>query len=1146
MRPVQLVLDGFATFRTRAVIDFTDADYFALVGATGAGKSTVLDGITFALYGSVPRWNDKRMISPALAPTASRAVVRLIFDADGVRYAAAREARRGGGKNPQVTMHASRLERLHDPDDFDGDTDLLAADTEVTPTIARLLGLTYQHFTTCVALPQGRFAEFLHAKASERQDILSSLLGYQFYDELHQRAGVQARDHRTEANGLETTLAGYADATAEYAAERTAAAEQLAELQTALADVSLPALDVAADAVATAATVTRELEAQQSALASVTVPADVANLDAKNTDAIRAQATARAELAAAEEADSAAADAVTAFRPRFELQTLKRQWEELAAAAVDLPKFAEAAAAAATKLEQARVATEEAERGAESLRQVADAARIAAVDAATAAIDCEQQANTLGAVSTPHGIAELADTLADLARRRAAAELEADQADQSCDQARAALEAFVGADTLDAGLRAANTLTRNLREDLAAATKRAAAVAAAADSAASLTAARKAAQQAAADLEQAQRDDQAGALRAHLHSGGTCPVCEQTVATVPDSAADSDVAALTAALSAAQEAVAVAERDKTERDGEVREAGATRAAHLAHAETARNELNAVRATLDAVADSDRVTAFAPIDDPIVPGTPDAVLSQAADDADVAHSALSAAAQGRRTLAEALAAADTRRTAATAARRDLDQNTRAVDDAKRRAVTALNAARDTVRTLGAPPIDPSELGDAWASLTGWAKQERAAHVTRLGTLKANQSTAQEAAAQAQKRHTDAAEALTQLRADESRAAQAMARTAGARDDTATRHERLRSALADEPDAGTVASLLTELGTREASAAQARATRDAARQKEKSASASLDDVMGAVTQSREQLAVVRDPLTRYGAPSVSGGGLAAAWNTLAQWAANTAHALTRSIAQAQKADLAAASAYSATAAAISDAFAANGLPAPPIDAAPGMLRSAAAASVAGAAATARAEATHAVARLDERARLEDRHAAADERAQVASTLANLLRSDGFRAWLFESALSSLVHDASDILFEMSSGQFELRSTTKDLEVIDHNDADSFRPVRTLSGGETFQASLALALALSRQVATLAASGAAKLESIFLDEGFGTLDETSLDVVAGTLETLASSGERMVGVVTHVAALAAQIPVRFEVTRAGSSSTITRVNA
>jgi exonuclease SbcC len=129
-------------------------------------------------------------------------------------------------------------------------------------------------------------------------------------------------------------------------------------------------------------------------------------------------------------------------------------------------------------------------------------------------------------------------------------------------------------------------------------------------------------------------------------------------------------------------------------------------------------------------------------------------------------------------------------------------------------------------------------------------------------------------------------------------------------------------------------------------------------------------------------------------------------------------------------------------------------------------------------------------------------------------------------------------------MSSGQFELRMQSKDIEVIDHNDADSTRPVRTLSGGETFQASLALALALSRQVASLAASGAAKLESIFLDEGFGTLDETSLDVVAATLENLA--GERMVGVITHVPALADRIPVRFQVTRTGARSQIERITA
>ena len=88
-----------------------------------------------------------------------------------------------------------------------------------------------------------------------------------------------------------------------------------------------------------------------------------------------------------------------------------------------------------------------------------------------------------------------------------------------------------------------------------------------------------------------------------------------------------------------------------------------------------------------------------------------------------------------------------------------------------------------------------------------------------------------------------------------------------------------------------------------------------------------------------------------------------------------------------------------------------------------------------------------------------------------------------------------------------------------------------MRTLSGGETFQASLALALALSSQISALAAAGAARLDSIFLDEGFGTLDAETLDVVATTLETLAQ-GERMVGVVTHVTALAERVPVRFRV--------------
>ena len=72
MRPIMLDLRGFASFRDEAHVDFGDADFFALVGPTGSGKSTVIDAMTFALYGSVPRWGRKGMVSLALAPTVAR------------------------------------------------------------------------------------------------------------------------------------------------------------------------------------------------------------------------------------------------------------------------------------------------------------------------------------------------------------------------------------------------------------------------------------------------------------------------------------------------------------------------------------------------------------------------------------------------------------------------------------------------------------------------------------------------------------------------------------------------------------------------------------------------------------------------------------------------------------------------------------------------------------------------------------------------------------------------------------------------------------------------------------------------------------------------------------------------------------------
>ena len=250
MRPVLLDMDGFASFRDRATVDFTDADYFALVGPTGSGKSTVIDAMTFALYGTVPRWQDKRMVMYALAPTAVRGTVRLVFDVERQRYVVARELRRA--KAGGVNIKSGRLERLLDPTalgTINDPTEVIAADGMVTAAVEKLLGLTFEHFCQCVVLPQGEFAEFLRAKGSERREILLKLLGAGLYKEIGQAANSRASLAGQRATLLVDQLANYLDATAEteaLAAERESALLALTEN----VDLAVPRLRSATDAVA--------------------------------------------------------------------------------------------------------------------------------------------------------------------------------------------------------------------------------------------------------------------------------------------------------------------------------------------------------------------------------------------------------------------------------------------------------------------------------------------------------------------------------------------------------------------------------------------------------------------------------------------------------------------------------------------------------------------------------------------------------------------------------------------------------------------------------------------------------------------------------------------------------------------------------
>jgi exonuclease SbcC len=183
----------------------------------------------------------------------------------------------------------------------------------------------------------------------------------------------------------------------------------------------------------------------------------------------------------------------------------------------------------------------------------------------------------------------------------------------------------------------------------------------------------------------------------------------------------------------------------------------------------------------------------------------------------------------------------------------------------------------------------------------------------------------------------------------------------------------------------------------------------------------------------------------------------------------------------------------------------------------------------------------ARARQRQDLEDAIAENRKQAAVYGNLATELRADHFGEYIVQETMDMLAGTASTELRRISEDRYSLVAADAEFAVIDHANADEQRSVKTLSGGETFLASLALALALSRHVGELAAEGlGARLEAVFIDEGFGTLDPETLDDVIDALERL-QADDLMVGVISHVPALAQRIGVGLEVSKGDGGSTI-----
>jgi DNA repair protein SbcC/Rad50 len=1141
MRPIVLDLHGFACFREEAHVDFGDAEFFALVGPTGSGKSTVIDAMTFALYGSVPRWDNKKMVSLALAPTVARGTVKLVFEVDGQRYVVARELRRVGGK---VGQRAASLERLTDRRGLAAPGDQtfpMAKDLDgVNEAVEKLLGLKYEDFTQCVVLPQGQFADFLHAKPAERQDILLRLLGAEHYRLMMMKANQRASAAAQRAGTYAEELLGYADATpgAEQAARAAEAAlVSLGERVTA----ALPLISARREELKAADERLGRLRGEAAALAALRVPDGIGQLDADLAASKASVATLTAAERAAEHADTAARDALAGGPQRAPLELARAHRAEHARHQAAIPALADdvtrlgarssaasaAVDAAASALEEARVNRDAASRAAE----VADE-RVAALTAEHA---------RLAAVTVPAGITELDQRRASAATAVTTAATALEEAERADAAARGARAAAAPEAPLARAHRDLGDLQALLAEAAAAERSATQAVTAREAADAALAAAEQARLDRQAELDQARRAHVVAGLRPHLVAGEPCPVCEQTVATLPAPLPADETDAAQSRLAEAGRAVAAAQSGASTAAAAAAKADAS----LAASTTRRTALTADLAEVLA----GPLAAFP------LPAARAAAVTQAGAGP---HGSARPVSGGRGSAAELLAGALDEVAALTGARREAEQaaehaataaqqararhraaqaQAQAIEAELATAQGALRTARDPLVELGAPPADGMGLAEGWATLARWAAQSAR---TRSAALDQAREAAAAAAGQRQKlaeAFGGAERALAGRRTQARQASDADQRARLELSRVTARITELDELLADAQSDDQIAGQLALRDRLESGAAAAEADLRAARTARSTAEAGRATLERAEREARGHLSAARDRVVGLGARALDGLGLLDGWTDLVTWASGQMKLREQEAEAAAREADAARAGIGELAGRLSAELAAAG-----IGLAPAAVADSAATAVTGALEGARAVTRRVAERRAHAAGLAGKQRAAQEEQQVAHLLGNLLRAGQFPQWLVSEALDDLVTAASQTLAALSSGQYDLTHDKGDLFVIDHADADARRSVRTLSGGETFQASLALALALSSQISALAAAGAARLDSIFLDEGFGTLDAETLEVVASTLEALAQ-GDRMVGVVTHVAELAERVPVRFRVTRNARTSVITR---
>ncbi|AET65904.1 ATPase involved in DNA repair [Desulfosporosinus orientis DSM 765] len=229
MRPILLKIAGLNSFREVQEIEFLklcETGVFGIFGSTGSGKSTILDAITLALYGTVERAynNTQGILNHAEDQLFVDFRFSLAAGEQRVTYRAERSYRRSGDRT--VKASTCRLVEIVDG----AETVLASKADEMTKKIEIILGLNVQDFTRAVVLPQGKFAEFLTIKPKDRRSMLERLFSLEAYGrELSARLSEQLEEVKFTLNGVEQRQQGLGDASAERVEEAKADLQRVSQ-----------------------------------------------------------------------------------------------------------------------------------------------------------------------------------------------------------------------------------------------------------------------------------------------------------------------------------------------------------------------------------------------------------------------------------------------------------------------------------------------------------------------------------------------------------------------------------------------------------------------------------------------------------------------------------------------------------------------------------------------------------------------------------------------------------------------------------------------------------------------------------------------------------------------------------------------------